>query len=134
MRLRVWLLTLVVVLANVGGNAILGYAMKQAPATAGVIGSILQPVAMLGIVVLIAWMLLRMRLLGLADLSFVVPVTAIGYVLSAMAGVFLLHEHVPLRGWIGTVIIMAGATLTGLTEHEDKPHATPTHFGEDRPQ
>jgi drug/metabolite transporter (DMT)-like permease len=51
-----------------------------------------------------------------------------------MAGVFLLHEHVPLRGWIGTVIIMAGATLTGLTEHEDKPHATPTHFGEDRPQ
>jgi drug/metabolite transporter (DMT)-like permease len=134
MRLRVWLLTLVVVLANVGGNAILGYAMKQAPATAGVIGSIVQPVAMLGIVVLIAWMLLRMRLLGLADLSFVVPVTAIGYVLSAMAGVFLLHEHVPLRGWIGTVIIMAGATLTGLTEHPDKPHATPTRCSKDRPQ
>ena len=134
MRFRVWLLTLVVVLANVGGNAILGYAMKQAPATVGVIGSILQPVAMLGIVVLIAWMLLRMRLLGLADLSFVVPVTAIGYVLSALAGVFLLHDHVPLRGWIGTVIIMAGATLTGLTEHADKPRATPAHSGKDRPQ
>ena len=134
MRLRVWLLTIVVVLANVGGNAILGYAMKQAPATAGVIGSILQPVAMLGIVVLIAWMLLRMRLLGMADLSFVVPVTAIGYVLSAMAGVFLLHEHVPLRGWIGTVIIMAGATLTGLTEHADKPYAAPALSGKERPQ
>jgi drug/metabolite transporter (DMT)-like permease len=123
MRFRVWLLTLVVILANVGGNAILSYAMKRAPATAGVIGSILQPVAILGIAVLIAWMLLRMRLLGLADLSFVVPVTAVGYVLSALAGVFLLHEHVPLRGWIGTVVIMIGATLTGLTEHRlgDRP-------------
>jgi drug/metabolite transporter (DMT)-like permease len=134
MRLRVWLLTIVVVLANVGGNAILGYAMKQAPATAGVIGSILQPVAILGIVVLTAWMLLRMRLLGLADLSFVVPVTAVGYVLSALAGVFLLHEHVPLRGWIGTVIIMAGATLTGLTEHSERPLATPARSGKERPR
>ncbi len=132
MRLRVWLLTFVVILANVGGNAILGYAMKQAPATAGVIGSILQPVAMLGIAVLIAWMLLRMRLLGLADLSFVVPVTAVGYVLSALAGVFLLHEQVPLRGWIGTVIIMAGATLTGLTEHASKPDAARTESQEVR--
>lgn len=138
MRLRVWLLTLVVVLANVGGNAILGYAMQQAPATAGIIGSILQPVAIAGIVVLIAWMLLRMRLLGMADLSFVVPVTAVGYVLSALAGVFLLHEHVPLRGWIGTVIIMAGATLTGLTGHKrepaNRPHEILAHSGKDLPQ
>jgi drug/metabolite transporter (DMT)-like permease len=142
MRLRVWLLTVVVVLANVGGNAILGYAMQQAPTTAGVIGSILQPVAIVGIVVLTAWMLLRMRLLGLADLSFVVPVTAIGYVLSALAGVFLLHEHVPLRGWIGTVIIMAGATLTGLTDHGNALGNNPskdlpvrsTHSSEDRPR
>jgi len=137
MRLRVWLLTLVVVVANVGGNAILGYAMKQAPATAGVIGSILQPVAMVGIAVLIAWMLLRMRLLGLADLSFVVPVTAVGYVLTALAGVLLLHEHVPVRGWIGTVIIMAGATLTGLTGHKPEPAAQPhdalTHSGQELP-
>ena len=123
MRFRVWLLTVVVVLANVGGNAILAYAMKQAPAGAGVIGSILQPVAVLGIVILTSWMLLRMRLLGLADLSFVVPVTAVGYVLSAVAGVLFLHEQVPLRGWIGTIVIMAGATLTGLTEHETKPRS-----------
>jgi uncharacterized membrane protein len=134
MRLRVWLLTLVVVLANVGGNAILGYAMKQAPASAGVIGSILQPVALVGIVVLTAWMLLRMRLLGMADLSFVVPVTAVGYVLSALAGVLLLHEHVAVRGWIGTVIIMVGATLTGLTEHAGEPPATPSRTDGDGPR
>jgi drug/metabolite transporter (DMT)-like permease len=127
MRLRVWLLTAVVVLANVGGNAIVGLAMKHTPAGSSIVASILQPVAILGIAVLTAWMLLRMRLLGLADLSFVVPVSAFGYVLSALAGVVLLHERVPLRGWIGTAVIMAGATLTGLTPHaaEANPREEP---------
>jgi len=130
MRLRVWLLTAVVVVANVGGNAILGFAMKQTPAGVSIAASIAQPVAILGIAVLTAWMLLRMRLLGMADLSFVVPVSAFGYVLSALAGAVLLHERVPLRGWIGTVIIMAGATLTGLTDHAAGPDAATDPRGE----
>ena len=134
MRLRVWLLTAVAIPANVGGNAIRSYAMKQAPATAGVIGSILQPVAMLSTVALTAWTPLRMRLLGMAELSFVVPVTAICWVLSALAGVFLLLEHLSLRGRIGTVIIVAGATLTGLTDHAGKPYAAPALSGMERPR
>jgi len=124
MKLRVWLLTVVVVLANVAGNAILKAAMLAAPAAAGPIGSILQPVAMLGIAILTGWMLLRMYLLGLADLSFVVPVSAFGYVLNAIAGVVVFHEHVPFQGWIGTVLIMLGAALTGLTVHSTH-HAAP---------
>jgi uncharacterized membrane protein len=107
MKPRLWLLTCVVVLANVPGNVILA--------------SILQPVAVLGIVVLSAWMLLRMWLLGMADLSFVVPISAVGYVLSAFAGVYFFQERVPTRGWIGTVLIMLGAALTGLTEHNSPP-------------
>ena len=95
MKLRVWLLTFVVILANVGGNVILKQAMLYAPPEAGPIASILQPVAILGIAVLTAWMLLRMWLLGMADLSFVVPVSAVGYVLSAFAGVVFFHERVP---------------------------------------
>lgn len=121
MKLRLWLLTFVVVLANVSGNVILKQAMLYAPPEAGPITSILQPVAVLGIAVLTAWMLLRMWLLGMADLSFVVPVSAVGYVLSAFAGVFFFHERVPARGWIGTVVIMLGAILTGLTEHSARP-------------
>ncbi len=121
MKLRVWLLTFVVILANVGGNVILKQAMLYAPPSAGPIASILQPVAILGISILTAWMLLRMWLLGMADLSFVVPVSAVGYVLAAVAGAVFFHERVPARGWIGTVVIMLGAILTGLTEHSARP-------------
>src|SRR5208283_2155310 len=127
MKLRVWLLTFVVVLANVSGNVILKQAMLYAPPSAGPIASILQPVAILGISVLTAWMLLRMWLLGMADLSFVVPVSAVGYVLAAVAGAVFFHERVPARGWIGTVVIMLGAILTGLTEHSQLPAASSPH-------
>lgn len=126
MKLRIWLLTCVVILANVGGNVILKQAMLYAPPEAGPIVSILQPVALLGIVVLTTWMLLRIWLLGMADLSFVVPVSAVGYVLSALAGAFFFHERVPVRGWIGTVVIMLGAALTGLTEHSTRPGPPPS--------
>jgi drug/metabolite transporter (DMT)-like permease len=125
MKLRVWLLTAIVVLANVGGNVILKQAMLYAPPSAGPIASILQPVAVLGIAVLTAWMLLRMWLLGMADLSFVVPVSAVGYVLSAFAGVWFFAERVPARAWLGIVLVMLGAILTGLTEHSQPDPAAP---------
>ena len=126
MKLRLWLLTAIVVLANVAGNVIIKQAMLNVPPEAGVIASILQPVAVLGILVLSVWLLLRMWLFGLADLSFVVPVSAVGYVLSAFAGVYFFQERVPARGWIGTVLIMLGAALTGLTEHSSPPTAPPS--------
>lgn len=109
------LLTAAVVVLNVLGNFALGWGMKHAPADAGPILSLLQPFVILGIVMLIAWTLLRIRLLGLADLSFVLPVTAVGYVLSAVMGAAFLNEHVSLQRWSGTLLIFAGAALTGLT-------------------
>ncbi|QOY86937.1 EamA family transporter [Paludibaculum fermentans] len=112
------LLTAAVVVLNVLGNFALSWGMKHAPASAGPILSLLQPFVILGIVMLIAWTLLRIKLLGLADLSFVLPVTAVGYVLSAVMGAVFLHEHVSLQRWSGTLLIFAGAALTGLTPAE----------------
>ena len=50
-----------------------------------------------------------------ADLSFVLPVTAVGYVLNAILGAVFLHEHVSVMRWAGTALIMTGAVVTGLT-------------------
>jgi uncharacterized membrane protein len=120
-NLRVWLLTAAVVLTNTSGNFALAIGMKNAPAGAGPILSLLEPAVLAGIVLLIVWTLLRIRLLGLADLTFVLPVTAVGYVLNAVLGAAVLHEHVSLQRWAGTLLIVAGAALTGLgsskTEH-----------------
>ncbi len=109
-------LTVAVIVANVAGNFALSWAMKHAPASAGPIVSLFAPWAVVGIALLIAWALMRIRLLGLADLSFVLPVTAIGYVLNAVVGAVWLGEHVSAQRWAGTLLIMAGAALTSMTE------------------
>ncbi len=42
-----------------------------------------------------------MALLSWADLSYVLPVTSIGYVLVALMGKLLLHEQITLKRWAG---------------------------------
>jgi drug/metabolite transporter (DMT)-like permease len=64
-----------------------------------------------GVLLLILWMLSRMALLSWADLSYVLPVTSIGYVLVAVAGRVLLHEQITMQRWAGIFLIMSGVAL-----------------------
>jgi uncharacterized membrane protein len=115
MRPALFLLTTAVVLSSVLGNFALAWGMKHLAQDTGVLLSLLQPFVLLGICLLIFWTILRLRLFSLADLSYVLPITAIGYVLNALMGALFLHENIsPLR-WTGTILIVAGAALTSLT-------------------
>jgi uncharacterized membrane protein len=52
-----------------------------------------------------------MALLSWADLSYVLPVTSVGYVLVAVIGRVFLHESISVTRWAGIVLIMAGVAL-----------------------
>jgi uncharacterized membrane protein len=110
-----------VVLTNTIGNYALAVGMKSAPPDAGPILSLLEPAVLAGIVLLIVWTLLRLQLLKRADLTFVLPVTAVGYVLNAWMGAVFLHEHVSAQRWAGTLLIVAGAALTGVGAAKTEP-------------
>ena len=73
------------------------------------------PFVALGILLLILWLLTRMALLSWADLSFVVPITSVGYVLAAVLGVWFLSEVVTPIHWTGTLLIFGGTLLVGST-------------------
>jgi uncharacterized membrane protein len=77
----------------------------------------LNPFVATGIIALILSLLTRMALFSLADLSFVLPVTAIGYVMAVFLGKVLLHETVTPQRWTGTLLIFGGALLVGSTSH-----------------
>jgi len=114
LRLKTWICATVVVLTNVFGNFCLKRGMPaDLPTPLSYIAAIFQPWAALGVVLLIAWMLSRMTLLSWADLSYVLPVTAIGYVLVALESKLFLHEEITLKRWAGIVLIMAGVALVG---------------------
>jgi len=109
---RTALLLIVVIVSNLVGNLCLNWGMKMS-------GDLLQPAVVTGVALLIVWTLARMALLSWADLSFVLPVTAIGYVLSAAAGMVLFREHVAADRWAGALLVSAGAALVGT----EKPAA-----------
>jgi drug/metabolite transporter (DMT)-like permease len=73
------------------------------------------PFVALGIMMLIGGLLTRLALFSLADLSFVLPMTAIGYVISVFMGKILLHEVVSPERWLGVVMIVAAVALVGST-------------------
>jgi drug/metabolite transporter (DMT)-like permease len=114
LRIKTWTCATVVVLSNVLGNFFLKRGMPaDLPTPLAYIAALFQPWAALGVVLLIAWMLSRMTLLSWADLSYVLPVTSIGYVLVALEGKLFLHEEISLKRWAGIVLIMAGVALVG---------------------
>jgi drug/metabolite transporter (DMT)-like permease len=50
-------------------------------------------------------------LLSFESVSFVVPVTALSYLVGAVGGIFFLGETVSLQRWIGIVLVCVGVTL-----------------------
>ena len=118
--LKVKLLTIFVVLTNVFGNLAMSWGMKHQSAELGLsplpyIRLIFSPWVMLGTTLLIFWLLSRMTLLGWADLSYVLPVTSIGYVLNAILGKYIFGEAISWQRWLGTAAIVIGIVLVGLT-------------------
>lgn len=77
--------------------------------------AMLSPFVAAGVAMLILAMLVRMAVLGIADLSFVLPLTAIGYVFAALLGRFILHEEVSPQRWLGTALIFVGVAVVGST-------------------
>ncbi len=123
--LKTWLLTVVVVLSNVFGNLSLSWGMKNADEQSGpggMIVTVFTPWVLLGIGLLILWLLTRLTLLSWADLTFVLPVTAIGYVLIALLGKYFLHELVTWQRWTGILLIVAGTVLVGTTQPGTERH------------
>ena len=102
------------------GNLCLAWGTKHLPETLAAdplvyLRSMLDPAIALGIVMLIMALLVRLALLSVADLSFVLPMTAVGYVLAALLGRFFLHEVVSPQRWLAVALIFAGTALVSST-------------------
>jgi drug/metabolite transporter (DMT)-like permease len=104
------------------GNLSLTWGMRHFPQMMSVdplpyLRAMLDPFVALGVAALILALLARMALFSLADLSFVLPVTAFGYIIATFLGKTFLHETVTARRWAGTVLIVVGAALVGSGSH-----------------
>jgi drug/metabolite transporter (DMT)-like permease len=77
--------------------------------------ALFNPFVALGIVMLVLALLTRMALLSVADLSFVLPLTATGYIISALLGKVFLGDDVGSHQWLGILLIFLGVGFVGAT-------------------
>ena len=129
LHLKTVIMTLVVIWSSVIGNYALARGMRQAAPDAlgsplGYIAVLFDPWVAFGVTLLVVWLLSQMLLLSWADLSYVLPVTSVAYVLVALVGRFVLHEHVSLTRWAGIALIMIGVMLVGRTAPRTTPRTT----------
>lgn len=127
-RLRTYTLLFLFVCLRPLGNLSLAWGTKHFPQVLSFepvvyLRAMIDPFVALGILMLVLSLFTRMALLSLADLSFVLPVTAIGYVLATLFGKVFLHEAVGARHWLGSILIFLGTALVGSTPQNTTPRA-----------
>jgi drug/metabolite transporter (DMT)-like permease len=117
---RTYRLLILTLLLRPFGNLSLAFGMHHFPRLLAFeplpyLQALMNPFVALGIAMLILALLTRMALLSVADLSFVLPLTATGYIISALLGKTFLGEDVGSFRWLGTLLIFAGVALVSST-------------------
>jgi drug/metabolite transporter (DMT)-like permease len=129
LSLQRYLILLAVMLTASVGDVLLSNGMKQVgPVSVGHLGLLLaairNPWVITGILCLLGFFASYLTALSWADLTFVLPSTAFGYVVVLLLGKYWLHEPgaSSVSRWAGVVLIVCGvgfvANGPSLTQHE----------------
>jgi drug/metabolite transporter (DMT)-like permease len=134
-----YLVLVAVMLTAAVGDTLLSHGMKQVgPVSFGNLGMLLAAMRNLwvvsGILCLIGFFASYLTALSWADLTFVLPSTAFGYVVVALLARFWQHETVSPYRWAGIVLIVCGvgfvANGPSLTEHAVAGEEAAAHAGD----
>ncbi|MFL6350849.1 MAG: hypothetical protein ACJ74Z_03230 [Bryobacteraceae bacterium] len=117
-KFKILALSILVILSNVVGNCFLNMGVKGGSLVswASFFKLFVSPALVTGVVLLMAWMLLRMALLSATPMTVVLPLTAgVGYLLTGGIGQFWFAEKVPVTYDCGLLFIIAGVVLVGTS-------------------
>lgn len=139
--MKTYIVVLIAALSAAVGESFLSYGMKRygtvnlgEPSQWLVLVSsvVRNPYVFLGVVFLGVFFFLYLAALSWADLSFVLPLTAVSYLFAALLAKYYLREEVSWYRWAGTVIIVIGIALVaagGGSQRADRASSGPPHHG-----
>jgi drug/metabolite transporter (DMT)-like permease len=132
LSLKRYLVLLAVIVFGSFGDVSLSRGMKQVGTISlsqwqQVFHALANPWVVVGILLLLGFFASYLTSLSWADLTYVLPATAIGYILIALLAKFFLHEHVSAVRWIGIALIVGGvgfvASGSHITQHASEAKA-----------
>lgn len=124
MRIAEAISLLIIIGAGTGGELAITRAMKK-------IGEVrnfspANVIRVVGRAFTVAWMWIGILLMALAffallamlsweNVSFVIPVTALSYVAGTLGGKYFLGERIPLKRWVGVLLVCLGVALVCIS-------------------
>jgi bacterial/archaeal transporter family protein len=120
-RLKNRIFIALVVISNTVGTVLVGRGMSEMPDFAPdsifryIVSFLTNPWMVFGILLLVVWMVAQLSMFTWADLSYVMPVTASYYVLTALLSRLVLAERISATRWAGIVVISFGVMLVSET-------------------
>ncbi len=133
MNFRKYLVLAGVAIFGPVGDIALSYGMKRVGAISlerwtQAFTALANPWVILGILLLLAFFAAYLTALSWADLTYVLPATAIGYVLVAPLAVWLLNETVTPMRWLGILLVSGGVGFVArgpeITVHASSQETT----------
>ncbi|MBV8811263.1 MAG: hypothetical protein JO033_21555 [Acidobacteriaceae bacterium] len=115
-----------IVITSTFGNLLLGVGMQRmpdfgaAPLSSYISVLFTNRYVLIGTALLIVWMIAQLWMLTWADLTYVLPVTASAYILTAILSKFFLGERISVARWAGIIIISFGVLLVSETPPDTK--------------
>ena len=113
MTFRKYLVLVGIAVSGAAGDSLLNRGMKDFGTVSlyhlsRLIGAVLHPSVIAGILLLLAFFACYISALSWADLTYVLPATSLGYVLVALIAHYSFHEHISPARWLGIALIAAG--------------------------
>lgn len=113
MNIRKYLVLLAVMCFGGTGDVLLKRGMQDVGAIdlhhlQTLLSALADPWILIGIVCLTCFFASYLTALSWADLTYVLPATALGYVVLALLSKYFLHEHISSLRWAGVLLISCG--------------------------
>ncbi len=145
MSFRKYLILIAVSIFAASGDVCLARGMRDFGAVtlanaSGLFAGLLNPWIIVGVLLLICFFSSYLTALSWADLTYVLPATAISYVFMALLAQQVLHEHITTRRWLGIALVTIGVgfvaagpsrtTRPGAAEHPARKSAMTVSGGQ----
>jgi drug/metabolite transporter (DMT)-like permease len=130
-RKKIWGLLLVGLLSEAVGFVLIKRGLSEVPAFSGhslqslsfLLPVITSPQVLIGTAFEALHFGVLMELLSVSDVSYIIPLTSIGYVLTPLSALFFLQEKIPTLRWIGIFLVCTGVAAVSLSDRSGKDHS-----------
>ena len=125
---KVWLLLLAGLISEAVGFVLIKRGLGQVPVftshsltSFGFLVSVLKsPQVLIGTAFEALHFGVLMELLSVSDVSYIIPLTSIGYVLTPISALFFLGEGIPPVRWAGILFVCIGVAMVSFSDKKSR--------------